>query len=214
MIYAHVALVTTELGVKQMARIAYYRCSTADQSVAAQRDAMGSNFDREFSDEAVSGAVQAAKRPEFAKLLSYVREGDVIHTYAVDRLGRDAIDVQTTVQTLFDRGVAVEVKGLGRLSGDAGKLILAVLSQLAEMERRRIRDRCETGRVAAKAALEKTGRTHRGKESLGRPKAQSADAVIQWRKSNAASIGVTARHFGISDATVKRYCSGRMVLES
>ena len=77
-----------------MTRIAYYRVSTADQSVESQRHAMGGGFDDEFDDIGVSGAVPAAQRPGFAKLLSYIRKGDTLHVYAVDRLGRDALDVQ------------------------------------------------------------------------------------------------------------------------
>lgn len=188
-------------------RIAYFRVSTADQSIEAQRHAMGGTFDREFSDEGVSGGTMAADRPGFAKLLEVVRAGDTVCVYAVDRLGRDALDVQTTVRGLMKAGVIVEVRGLGVLAGDAGELILAVLAQVADMERRRITERTEAGRVAARAALEATGRTHRGKESLGRPKARDGAAVALWRRENGASIKGTAQHFGLSEATVKRYCA-------
>ena len=189
-------------------RIAYFRVSTADQSIEAQRHAMGGTFDREFSDEGVSGGTMAAARPGFAKLLEVVRKGDTVCVYAVDRLGRDALDVQTTVRGLMKAGVIVEVRGLGVLAGDAGELILAVLAQVADMERRRITERTEAGRAAARASLETTGRTHRGKESLGRPKARDGAAVVAWRRENGASIKGTAQHFGLSEATVKRYCAG------
>ena len=188
-------------------RIAYYRVSTGDQSVEAQRQAMGGGFDREFSDEGVSGGVMAAERPGFAKLLEQVRAGDIVCVYAVDRLGRDALDVQGTVRRLIRDGVVVDVQGLGPISGDVGELILAVLAQVADMERRRIRERTEAGREAARKALEVTGRTHRGKEGLGRRKAADASSVIAWRNTNDASIQQTARHFGISTATVKRYAA-------
>lgn len=189
-------------------RIAYYRVSTNDQSVEAQRHAMGGAFDREFSDEGVSGGTQAATRPGFAKLLEVVRDGDVVCVYAVDRFGRDALDVQATVRRLLEQGVAVEVHGLGTIARGVGELILAVLAQVADMERRRITERTQAGRKAARASLEATGRTHRGKESLGRPMAADGGAVVAWRRSNGASIKGTAAHFGISEATVKRYCAG------
>ena len=101
-----------------MANIAYYRVSSVDQSTAAQKHAMlhdagAEKFTREFSDEGISGAVLAAKRPGFAKLLAYIREGDTLHVYAVDRLGRDALDVQSTVRALLEKGVKVQVHGLG-----------------------------------------------------------------------------------------------------
>jgi putative DNA-invertase from lambdoid prophage Rac len=189
-------------------RLAYYRVSTADQSIEAQRHAMGGTFDREFSDEGISGGTMAADRPGFAKLLEMVREGDTVHVYAIDRLGRDALDVQATVRRLIDTGATIHVHGLGPIAGDAGRIILAVLAQVAEIERRKIKERTEAGRVAARAALETTGRTHRGKESLGRPKAQDGAAVVAWRRENGASIKQTAQRFGLSEATVKRYCAG------
>lgn len=190
-----------------MTRLAYYRVSTADQSVEAQRHALGGSFAREFFDEGVSGATPAAARPGFAALLQYVRDGDELHVYAVDRLGRDAIDVQTTVRELLRRGVAVEVHGLGRIAAGVGELILAVLAQVADLERRRIAERTAAGRDTARAALAATGKTHRGKSSLGRPSAADPAVVRAWRQENGASINATAAHFNLSAATVKRYCA-------
>lgn len=188
-------------------QIAYYRVSTGDQSIEAQRTAMGGQFDREFSDEGVSGGVMAAERTGFAKLLEQVRPGDAVHVYAVDRLGRDALDVQATVRRLIDMGVTVDVRGLGPIGRGVGELILAVLAQVAEMERRRIAERTAAGRAAARKSLAETGRTHRGKASLGRPVAADAAAVAKWRRQHLASISETARQFKLSPATVKRYCA-------
>ena len=188
-------------------RIAYYRVSTGDQSIDAQRHALGGAFDQEFSDVGVSGAVLANDRPGFADLLTKIRTGDTLCIYAVDRLGRDALDVQTTVRALLEKGVTVEIHGLGPIGRGVGELILAVLAQVADMERRRIKERTDAGRAAAREALAATGRTHRGKESLGRPMAQDAAEVVAWRKANGASIATTAAHFGISPATVKRYAT-------
>jgi len=193
-----------------MTRIAYFRVSTGDQSIEAQRQALGGRFDREFSDEGVSGSVLAANRPGFSALLSYVREDDTISVFAVDRLGRDALDVQSTVRSLLEKGVTVDVHGLGAIGRGVGELILAVLAQVADMERQKIRERCDAGRVAARASIDTTGRTHRGKESLGRPKAADGSAVAGWRRENRASIKDTAGHFGLSAATVKRYCAAQL----
>jgi putative DNA-invertase from lambdoid prophage Rac len=189
-----------------MSRIAYYRVSTADQTIEAQRKALGGRFDKEFQDEGISGATLAADRPAFAKLLAYIREGDTLCVYAVDRLGRDALDIQATVRRLIDSGITVDVHGLGPIGRGVGELILAVLAQIADMERSRIKERCETGRDAARAALAATGRTHKGKHGLGRKPVGEAATVAKWRRENRASIRGTAEHFGISGATVKRYC--------
>ena len=188
-------------------RIAYYRVSTGDQSIEAQRHAMGGKFDREFKDEGVSGGVLGAARPGFAKLLEQVRHGDTLCVYAVDRLGRDALDVQATVKKLVDTGVTVDIHGIGPLVGEVAGLVLAVFAQLAEMERRRITSRTQAGRDAARASLAETGLTHRGKASLGRPRSANAHEIAVWRKANGASIAGTADHFEVSISTVKRLCA-------
>lgn len=190
-----------------MARLSYFRVSTSDQSVEAQRVALGGSFDREFVDEGVSGAVKAEDRPGFAALLSYAREGDTVCIYAIDRLGRDALDIQATVRRLIEKGVVVDVRGLGPIGKGVGELIVAVLAQIADMERQRIKERCDAGRDAAKAALASTGKTHRGKPSLGRPKAGDREMIVAWRRQHGATIAATATHFNVSTATVTRYCA-------
>lgn len=190
-----------------MSNIAYYRVSTSDQSIESQRTAMGSSFDEEFDDVGVSGAILAAKRPGFARLLAFVRKGDTLHVYAVDRLGRDALDVQSTVRALLAKGVSVHVQGLGVMAKGAGELILAVLAQVADMERQRIAERTAAGRLVARESLTSTGLTHRGKTSLGRPVKADAGEVARWRKENGASLARTAAYWALSLATVKRYCN-------
>ena len=188
-------------------RIAYFRVSTADQSIESQKTALGGTFDRTFTDEGVSGAVPAALRPGFADLLKYVDPGDTVCVYSVDRLGRDAIDVQTTVAALLDKGITVHVHGLGPIAGDAGRIILAVLAQVADMERRKIIERTAAGRVTAREHLLRTGLTHKGKVSMGRPFERDPKEVADWRDANKSSLAVTAEHFGLSLSTVKRYCA-------
>ena len=195
-------------------RIAYFRVSTGDQSIEAQRAAMTGPFDQEFKDEGVSGATLAADRPGFAGVLSAIRRGDTLCAYSLDRLGRDALDVQATVQRLLDMGAIVDINGLGPVTGDAGKIIVAVLAQVAQMERNRIKERCDSGRVAARLALDANGKTHKGKHGLGRKPVYlnkevggKPDTIAAWRKANGASIAATAAHFKISVASVKRYCA-------
>ena len=185
-------------------RIAYFRVSTTGQSIEAQRAELGGNFDREFLDIGVSGAVLARQRPAMAELLDYARSGDTVFVYAVDRLGRDSIDIQQTVRDLINKGVALHVHGIGPIAGEAGKLVFALLAQLAEMERAKILERTESGRKLARETLQTTGKTHRGKESMGRPFTHQPAEIVAWRTANQASIAKTAEHFGISLATVKR----------
>jgi putative DNA-invertase from lambdoid prophage Rac len=190
-----------------VATIAYFRVSTDDQSVEMQRNALGQSFDREFADEGVSGSVPAMERPAFKRLMEYVREGDTIYLYALDRLGRDALDVQATVRMLLAKDVRLEIRGIGPVARGVGEIVIAVLAQIADLERSKIAERCEAGRAAARASLAATGLTHRGKPSLGRPAAADRETVKAWRAEHQASISKTMAQFSISKNTVIRYCA-------
>jgi putative DNA-invertase from lambdoid prophage Rac len=135
-----------------------------------------------------------------------IREGDELYVSAIDRLGRDALDVQGTVRALLDMGVTVNVRGLGPIGRGVGELIVAVLAQVANMERDRIRERCDDGRATAQEAVRLTGTTLKGK-TFGREFAGDPAKVRQWRQANRKSIAQTAAQFGISKSTVKRYCA-------
>ena len=78
--------------------------------------------------------------------------------------------------------MTVEVSGLGQIAPGVEELIVAVLAQVADMERQRINEHTASGRELAKATLASTGKTHRGKESLGHPAKADAVAVKAWKK--------------------------------
>jgi putative DNA-invertase from lambdoid prophage Rac len=180
--------------------IGYLRVSTGEQSVEAQRHSIGEHHkvSRWFEDEGVSGAVKAWARPAFSELFNYVRQGDRLIVPAIDRLGRDTVDVLVTVQALIDKGVSVVSLREGfDLSTPMGKAMLTMLAAVAELERSNIKARQMAGIERAKAE---------GK-ALGREKVIDDAAVQAWRKEHAASINQTAEHFGISPASVKRACS-------
>lgn len=193
-------------------RIAYYRVCPGDLDIGAQRAALGGGFDREFEDVAVASGTMATRRPGLAKLFDQVRPGDTVSVLALDRLGRDALDVEATLRRLIEAGVTVNVHGLRPIGRGVGAAVMAVLAQVADMERQRIKARTEAGRAVARATLKATGKTHRGKSSLGRPKAQDAAAVAAWRCEAGASIQQTATHFSITAATVKRYCAAQRAI--
>ncbi|CSJ76122.1 IS600 ORF2 [Shigella sonnei] len=93
-----------------MAILGYCRVSTDDQSITNQQmqiEEAGYNIAKWFTDEAVSGSVKASLRNGFSRLLAYAREGDTVVVVAVDRLGRDTIDVLSTVKALQAKGVTV-----------------------------------------------------------------------------------------------------------
>jgi DNA invertase Pin-like site-specific DNA recombinase len=183
-----------------MTVIAYLRVSTDDQTTENQRLAIESRYTvkKWFVEEAVSGSIPAARRPSFSALLTYVREGDVVVVTAIDRLGRDTVDVLTTVETLRAKDVSVISMREGfDLNTPVGKLMLTLLAGVAELERQNIKERQMAGIERLRAE---------GKP-LGRIKTIDDLSVVQWRQENAASIKQTAEQFGISVASVKRACS-------
>lgn len=192
----------------RMANLAYYRCSSLDSSVEAQRHVLPGPFEREFLDEGVSGIISAANRSGFASMLSYMREGDTVHVCAIDRLGRDSIDIQTVYRDHFKaKGVRLYVAGLGYIEGEMGEIVFALMAQFAQMERNRIVTRTNAGKARAREALASTGKTHNGKSTMGgRPRLYDPAIVRAWRQEHDASISMTAAHFKISTASVKAYC--------
>jgi putative DNA-invertase from lambdoid prophage Rac len=179
--------------------IAYVRVSTDEQTTNSQRHAIETRYQiaKWFSDEATSGVIKARERSGFSQLLSYVREGDTVVVYAIDRLGRNTIDVLETVEALEGKGVAVlSIREGFDLSTPMGKAMLTMLAAMAQLERSNIKERQLAGIVRARAE---------GK-NLGREKVIDDAAVAQWRQSHSASIKATAEHFDISTASVKRAC--------
>jgi putative DNA-invertase from lambdoid prophage Rac len=182
-----------------MAIFGYARVSTHDQTTSNQRleiEQAGYQIDYWFTDEGVSGAIPALKRPQFRELLSKIRKGESLVVTKIDRLGRDALNIQETVKGLRDAGIRVYVNQLGGtdLTSSAGKMLLAMLSAFAEMERDLIVDRTRAGLARAKAAGKKFGRP---------PKTtpEQRDA-IRSRLERGDSVSAVARDFGISRASV------------
>lgn len=181
--------------------IAYVRVSTDDQTNENQRRLIGDRYkvSKWFEEDGVSGSIPARQRPAMSALLAYVREGDTVVVNAVDRLGRDTIDVLSTVESLKAKKVSVVSMREGfDLATPAGKLMLTMLAAVAELERENIKARQMAGIERARAE---------GK-NLGREKVINDYEVRQWRQANSASIKATAEHFGISTASVKRAFQG------
>ena len=85
--------------------VAYARVSTEDQTCENQRRTISARYavGKWFTDDGVSGPIAATARPAMAALLAYVREGDVVVVAAIDRLGRNTLDVLNTVEALKTR---------------------------------------------------------------------------------------------------------------
>ncbi len=107
---------------------AYCRVSTVEQTTENQRmeiEAAGFAIEaRRLIEENISGSVAAKERPGFMRLIDRMESGDVLVVSKLDRLGRNAMDVRSTVEQLASVGVRVHCLTLGGvdLTSPAGKM--------------------------------------------------------------------------------------------
>jgi DNA invertase Pin-like site-specific DNA recombinase len=180
-------------------QLGYARVSTEHQSLDQQVDALavaGVESNRVYSDK-LSGTSTRQQRPGLAALLDYAREGDAIVVVGIDRLGRNAAEVMTTIRELGERGIVLRSLREGIDTSNAtGRMVAGVLASLAELE-------LELGRERRTAARD--ARRARG-QSIGRPKAldQSKMALAQRMHASGESANTIAATLGVSRATVYR----------
>lgn len=185
---------------------AYARVSTLDQETqnqVAEIETAGFKVEPHRTiTETISGSVAIAQRPEFARLLDKMEQGDVLIVTKLDRLGRDAIDVASTVAELEARGIRVHCLALGGvdLTSSAGKLTMGVINAVAQFERDLLIERTQSGLARAKAE---------GKR-MGRPPALSSDDQELVRVAIAVGkpIAAIARDMGVSRQTIMRLRDG------
>lgn len=137
----------------------YARVSTSQQSLETQLKALadaGVKKSRVFSDK-ISGS--HAKRDGLSLLRVKIEEGDLILVTKLDRLGRDTADMVSLIKEFDELGVAVRFLDDGiSTEGTMGKMVVTILSAVAQAERQRILERTNEGRAEAKAKGVKFGR--------------------------------------------------------
>ncbi|CDH45405.1 MAG: recombinase family protein [Candidatus Competibacteraceae bacterium] len=181
---------------------AYARVSTVKQEPENQlREIEAAGFRIEphrIITETVSGSMAIAQREGFSRLLDRMEKGDVLVVTKLDRLGRDAVDVSTTVARLEKMGVRVHCLALGGvdLTSSAGKMTMNVINAVAQFERDLLIERTQSGLARAKA---------QGKP-LGRPPALSSDQqrIVREKIENGEPISAIARQFSTSRQTILR----------
>ncbi|MFM0729271.1 recombinase family protein [Paraburkholderia sediminicola] len=191
----------------------YGRISTTDgQTSASQYDdaaKQGVSAKHVHIDEGVSGYhVAPMDRKEWKRVMDKLSEGGVLHVRWLDRISRQYDELHRTMRQLMDMGVKVvctlngmvfdgtATDAISKATRDAVLAFMAAQGEADYLNRREMQKR---GIEAAKAAG----------EHMGRPKAADASVVVAWRAEHGASIAVTAEHFEISPATVKRYCAAK-----
>jgi putative DNA-invertase from lambdoid prophage Rac len=171
---------------------------TAENQVAEVKAAGFGVLPSRTITETISGSAPAMQRPAFRRLVDRLEADDVLVVTKLDRLGRNAMDVRSTVDALAAIGVRVHCLALGGvdLTSSAGRMTMQVIAAVAEFERDLLVERTQAGLSRARAE---------GK-ALGRPAALSdaeKQQVIACLEAG-ASISAVAREFGTSRQTINR----------
>lgn len=132
----------------------YIRVSTTEQNI----DRQTTSTHKQYVDKC-SGSIPFNERPSAIKLLKDISDKkiDTLTVHSIDRLGRNAFDIQTTLNTLSTLNINVHVENIGLYSmidnkpNSIFKMITDVLSNVAEMERASLLERQKEGILIAKA---------------------------------------------------------------
>ena len=177
--------------------IGYARVSTTDQDLELQRRALKEAGCERIFEEKASGAQR--DRPQLMAALDFMRKGDTLVVWKLDRLARSLKQLIETVELFDERGA--HLKSLTEqidTSTPGGKLVFHVFGALAEFERGLIRERTLAGLAAARA---------RGRVG-GRPRSVS-DASLKAARAMLAAGDLTvseiASQIGVSPSTLYRH---------
>src|SRR4051812_37691614 len=177
--------------------IGYARVSTTDQTLALQQDALHKAGCTKIFTDTASGA--QTEREGLTDALSFVRPGDTLVVWKLDRLGRSLKDLITRITELQNRKIGF--KSLTEnidTTTSGGKLTFHIFGALAEFERNIIRERTNAGLEAARA---------RGKLG-GRPPALPPEKITLARKlyvDKSTSVTEICTILGILRHTLRRY---------
>jgi DNA invertase Pin-like site-specific DNA recombinase len=182
-----------------MALIGYARVSTQDQHLRLQQDALKTAGCIKIFTDTVSGAKQ--ERKGLVDALNFLREGDILVVWRLDRLGRSLKDLIERLTELHQRNIGFKsVTESIDTTTSGGKLIFHIFGALAEFEREIIRERTNAGLTAARA---------RGKKG-GRPKSPiSEEKKLQMAKrmyeDKSMSVGDICMGLNIPRSTFYKY---------
>ena len=180
--------------------IGYARVSTQDQNPELQKEALAQAGCEKIFVEKASGAQR--ERPELKAALDYMRPGDTLVVWKLDRLARSLKQLVDTIEDLSGRDMgfrslteAIDTTTAG------GKLVFHLFGSLAEFERSLIRERTMAGLASARA---------RGRLG-GRPSSLSGDDLKMAKAllaDDSITVGQVARRLNVSPATLYRHLPG------
>src|ERR1700694_6092644 len=180
--------------------IGYARVSTQDQNLHLQKDALEKIGCSKIFTDTASGAT--TERKGLDEALAYVREGDSLVVWKLDRLGRSLKHLIETITNLNKRNIGF--KSLTEnvdTTTSGGKLVFHIFGALAEFERDIIRERTQAGLQAARARGRVGGRPKA--KTLNTPKKVALAQSLYDDKNN--TIDEICKTLNISRSTLYRY---------
>jgi DNA invertase Pin-like site-specific DNA recombinase len=177
--------------------IGYARVSTHDQNLDLQKDALEEAGCEKIHVEKASG--KSSNRPELEKVMNYLRKGDTLVVWRLDRLGRSMKHLIELVTQMEERGIGFRsLTEAMDTTTSGGKLIFHIFGALAEFERNLIQERTRAGLAAARARGRKGGRPY----ALDKSKRKM---VIDLYNSREHSVEEICQTMGISRPTLYNY---------
>jgi DNA invertase Pin-like site-specific DNA recombinase len=180
--------------------IGYARVSTQDQNLDLQLQSLKEEGCDKIFTEKASGAQR--DRPELGAALSYMRKGDTLVVWKLDRLARSLKQLLETVEGLEGQGIGFRsITEAMDTTTPGGKLIFHIFASLAEFERSLLKERTMAGLRAAKAL----GRTGGRPPSLGEKDVHMAKTLL---RDPSITVEDVARRLSVSPSTLYRHMPG------
>ncbi len=178
-------------------KIGYARVSTQEQDLALQLDALAREGCEKIFQEKASGAQR--ERPELRAALGYMRQGDTLVVWKIDRLARSMKQLIETIESFQERGIGLKsVQDPIDTTSPSGKLVFHIFAALAEFERGVIRERTTAGLRAARDR----GRVGGRPSALSAKDLQVAKAML---KDSDITVAAVARRLNVAASTLYRH---------
>jgi len=191
----------------------YGRVSTNLQTSENQKldieKSLGMPVDFWYEDHATSGTVRAEDRSQFSEMMSKLTSGDTVVFSRVDRVGRRASNILTTVEDLISKGIIVYILQIGRepLNSPMGKVMLGMMSIFAELDRDNIVERVNSGLRRAKAEGVRLGRPTVCPQVIEKMKADKKNGMtnLNISKKYSLSLKSVAKYLDFSEDDIVKY---------
>ena len=176
--------------------VGYARVSTITQTLEQQTEQLTAAGAGKIFSDVMSGARD--DRPGFAECLKYLRDGDTLIVWRLDRLGRNMRSIVNTIHDLTERGITLRSLQDGvDTSTSTGRMVAGILTSIAEYERELVRER---------TAL-KLAHARKSGVKFGRPTKLNGDqaALARRMKESGETAATICKTLGIGRTTLYRY---------